>query len=290
MLGRHLGFQRVIFDCDSTLTCVEGIDELAALKGKTEHIAELTSRAMDGLVPLEQVYAARLELLRPTRAELTRVGRVYRRTLVPQAAETVAALQAAGVEVFIVSGGLKAAVIDLARFLKIPTANVFAVEVELDPFQGRWWDYVRHRYAGNPDERYLAFAPTPLAESSGKIVVVKTLRQGRRTMMVGDGSTDLATVGTADLFVGFGGVARRQSVAEGADVFVEGPGLAAIVPLALSSSLARKLHGTTHEAVLRAGRAALSAPDQVLFKAPAYRECVLRAQSRTAITTAAFGL
>ena len=137
MLGRHLGFQRVIFDCDSTLTAVEGIDELATLKGQTEHIAELTRRAMDGLVPLEEVYAARLELLRPTRAELARVGRLYRRSLVPEAAETVAALQSAGVEVFIVSGGLKAAVIDLARYLKIPAANVFAVEVEMDPFQGR---------------------------------------------------------------------------------------------------------------------------------------------------------
>ena len=63
MIGRHLGFQRVIFDCDSTLSTIEGIDELATLKGQTDHIAELTRQAMDGLVPLEEVYAARLELL-----------------------------------------------------------------------------------------------------------------------------------------------------------------------------------------------------------------------------------
>src|SRR5688572_19083291 len=240
MLGRHLGFQRVIFDCDSTLTTVEGIDELASLKGQTEHIAELTRQAMDGLVPLEEVYAARLELLQPTRAELARVGRIYRRTLVPEAAETVAALQAAGAEVFIVSGGLKAAVIDLARYLKIPATNVFAVEVELDPFQGQWWDYVRHRYTGNPDERYLAFAPTPLAESSGKITVVSALSQGARTLMVVDGSTDLATLGTAGLFAGFGGIARRQAVGDGADVFIEGPGLGAVLLLALEPRAAEK--------------------------------------------------
>jgi len=281
MLGRHLGFQRVIFDCDSTLTAVEGIDELATLKGQTAHIAELTRRAMDGLVPLEDVYAARLELLQPTRAELARVGRIYRRSLVPEAAETVAALQAAGVEVFIVSGGLKAAVIDLARYLKIPAANVFAVEVEMDPFQGRWWDYLRHRYAGNPDERYMAFAPTPLAESSGKITVVGALSACGRAMMVGDGSTDLATVGTARLFVGFGGIARRQAVVDGADVFVEGPGLAAVLPLALSHSAAGKLRGTQHERVLQAGREALAAPGRVRFKSAAYREWVLRAHLPT---------
>jgi phosphoserine phosphatase len=289
MLGRHLGFQRVIFDCDSTLTTVEGIDELAGLKGQTEHIAELTRQAMDGLVPLEEVYSARLELLQPTRAELTRVGRIYRRTLVPEAAEVVAALQAAGVEVFIVSGGLKASVIDLARYLKIPADNVFAVEVELDPFQGQWWDYVRHRYTGNPDERYLAFAPSPLAESSGKITVVAALSRGGRTMMVGDGSTDLATYGTARLFVGFGGIARRQGVVDGADVFVEGPGLAAILPLALSRSAGQKLHGSGYEPVLQAGCAAIR-ENQVLFKNPLYREWVLQAHSHANASEARFGV
>ncbi len=278
MLGRHLGFQRVIFDCDSTLTTVEGIDELATLKGQTDHIAELTRLAMDGLVPLEEVYAARLELLQPTRAELARVGRIYRRTLVPQAAEVVGALQAAGVEVYIVSGGLKASVVDLARYLKIPDENVSAVEVELDPFEGQWWDYPRHRFSGNPDERYLAFAPSPLAESTGKITVVGALSQGRRVMMVGDGSTDLATRGTASLFVGFGGIARRQAVVDGADVFVEGPGLAAVLPLALSRSAGQKLKDTPFEPVLQAGCLEIDR-ERVLFKSATYRSWVLQAHA-----------
>lgn len=276
MIGRHLGFQRVIFDCDSTLTTVEGIDELATLKGQTEHIAELTRQAMDGLVPLEEVYAARLELLLPTRAELARVGRIYRRTLVPQAAEVVAALHASGVEVFIVSGGLKASVVDLARYLKIPDENVFAVEVELDPFEGQWWDYPRHRFAGNPDERYLAFAPSPLAESTGKIKVVGALSKGYRTLMVGDGSTDLATRDTVSLFAGFGGIARRQAVVDGADVFVEGPGLAAILPLALSRSAGRKLKDSAFDPILEAGCHDIEC-ERVLFKNAAYRNWVLQA-------------
>jgi phosphoserine phosphatase len=288
ILGRHLGFRRVIFDCDSTLVTVEGIDELAAMKGQAERIADLTRRAMDGQLPLEQVYSARLELLQPTRAELTRVGRIYRRALVPEAAETVAALQAAGVEVFIVSGGLKAAVRDLAALLKIPASNVFAVEVELDPFQGPWWDYLRHRYAGNPDERYLAFAPSPLAESNGKITMVRALSRGARTMMVGDGSTDLATRGIAGWFVGFGGVERRAAVVEGADAFVEGPGLAAIVPLALSHSRARNLSGTPHESLLERGCEAIRS-DRVLFKNPNHRDWVLQAHSPALETLPWFG-
>ena len=52
MLSRHLGFQRVVFDWDSTLVTVEGIDELARLKGKAEFIAKLTGDAMNGKISL----------------------------------------------------------------------------------------------------------------------------------------------------------------------------------------------------------------------------------------------
>ena len=47
----------VIFDCDSTLSAVEGIDELARLTSSEENmavnIASLTKRAMEGEIPLE---------------------------------------------------------------------------------------------------------------------------------------------------------------------------------------------------------------------------------------------
>lgn len=277
MLSRHLGFQRVIFDCDMTLVMVEGIDELARLKGQAEHIADLTRQAMDGVIPLEEVYAKRLELLRPTRAELAEVGRVYRRNLVPQAAEVVAALQQAGVTVNIVSGGLKSAVLDLADLLHVPTANVQAVAVKMDELQGTWWDYTRHAYAGNPEESYVAFAPTPLAESNGKIAVVRELASdGGRTMMVGDGSTDLVTKEVVKLFVGFGGGERRQAVVDGSQVYVEGPGLAGLLPVALSAELARRLADTSYSQLFQDGLAAIES-GQVLFKDEAHRHRVLSA-------------
>lgn len=281
--GHHLGFQRVIFDCDSTLVTVEGIDELARLKGRAGHIAELTRRAMEGLMPLEQVYAERLNLLRPTRAELAEVGRCYRRALAPEAAGVVAALQHAGVEVFIVSGGLLDAVLHLAAYLKVPAAHVRAVAVELDQLQGEWWDYTRRRFAGNSAERYLNFAPTPLAESNGKTEVVRELSASRRAMLVGDGATDLAAKEAVRLFVGFGGVTRRESVAAGAEVFIDGPGLAPVLPLALSRAGAGKLAGTSFEAVLASGREALMR-GRVHFRKHALRERVLRAHAAAETT------
>ena len=43
----------VIFDCDSTLSTIEGIDELARMTGHEYDVAQLTKRAMEGDVPLE---------------------------------------------------------------------------------------------------------------------------------------------------------------------------------------------------------------------------------------------
>jgi phosphoserine phosphatase len=279
MLSRHLGFQRVIFDCDMTLVRVEGIDELARLKGQAEYIADLTQQAMNGKLRLEEVYAKRLELLRPTRAELEEIGRIYRRSLSPQASEVVSALQLAGVEVFIVSGGLKAAVLDLAEYLKVPAQNVHAVSVRLDELSGTWWEYTRHQYAGNPDETYFAFAPTPLSESSGKSAVVSKLAaDGKRTMMVGDGLTDLVTKDVVRLFVGFGGVERRAAVEEEAAVFLEGPGLAGLLPIALSSYAVTKLTGTSFLDIFHDGVRAIES-GQVLFKDDAYRERILHAHN-----------
>ena len=51
-----------MLDVDSTLSAVEGIDWLAALRSEAvrERVAEVTDRAMRGEVPLAAVYAERL--------------------------------------------------------------------------------------------------------------------------------------------------------------------------------------------------------------------------------------
>ena len=64
-------FDTVVFDCDSTLSAVEGIDELAG--DHSAEVSELTRRAMDGEVPLDQVYGRRLEMIHPKLADLERV-------------------------------------------------------------------------------------------------------------------------------------------------------------------------------------------------------------------------
>lgn len=249
------GFQFVFFDCDSTLCHIEGIDELARRKGKFDEVKRLTDAAMDGEVHLQSVYDRRLELLGPTRAEIRELERHYRQTLVTDAAAVIRALQAAGRDVFIVSGGLLEAVQPFGEWLGIPPQNIRAVGVRYNSLSGQWWDYQQDRWGLRPDVEYLDPANTPLIETHGKIQVVQELLGGRRgrAILVGDGVSDLVARTVVDLMVGFGGVIVRERVAAEADVFITCNSLAPVLPLALTEAERVALAGSTHAAVLTKG-------------------------------------
>lgn len=260
------GFDFIIFDCDSTLSTIEGIDELARQKNKLEAVKQMTNAAMDGEVHLQSVYDRRLDLLRPTRAEIRALEKQYRTTLVPDAIETIAALQFLQKELFIVSGGLLAAVRPFGEWLGIPRQNIRAVDVYYNRLSGQWWDYQRDRWGPPPDEEYLDPQQTPLIESQGKADVIKELLQGKsgRAMLIGDGMSDLAARPAVNLVVGFGGVVIRQGVFDGADVFIKANSLSPVVPLALSQSGRACLHGTPHQAVLSKGINLIRAGDVIV--------------------------
>ncbi len=52
----------VCFDCDSTLSAIEGIEELARLRQPEvlARVEAMTTAAMNGSVPIEEVFAQRL--------------------------------------------------------------------------------------------------------------------------------------------------------------------------------------------------------------------------------------
>ena len=206
----------IVFDCDSTLSAIEGIEELA--HGQAE-IARLTRAAMEGRVPLHEVYGRRLALVRPGRADLERVGGRYVETLLPNAVRCVAALQALGKRVCIVSGGLLPAVAHAAAALGVPAALTFAVDVRFD---------ASGAYAGFDEH-------SPLARAGGKIEVVRGLRRaGERLALVGDGATDLEAAPEVERFIAFGGVAHHPRVLEAARVRCLDPDFRSLLPLLLS--------------------------------------------------------
>lgn len=199
----------VVFDADSTLVGIEGIDWLAERRPAevAARIAALTAEAMAGVRPLEQVYGERLAAVAPTRAEVDALGEAYVGAVAPGAASLVRALREARVRPLIVSGGIHAALLPLASHLGIPAADVHGVEVRFTP-GGAYVDFDR---------------ASPLAEQRGKAKLVAGLGLARPIVAVGDGSTDLMirTAGAADLFVAYTGFARRDAVLRGADLHAE---------------------------------------------------------------------
>lgn len=265
-------FELIIFDCDSTLTTIEGIDELARWQGRAEEVAELTARAMNGEVPLESVYGERLEMLRPTRELLRRLGQLYRRNVLPGAQQVIGALQAAHRQVFIVSGGLAEAVTDFGVALGVPSDHIFAVGMAYDELSGRWWERWNHPHGRNPDERYLAHDAGPLTVGRGKADIIRAIRMRHRgrTMLVGDGQSDLEASTAVDLFVGFGGVVARERVASAAEVFVGAASLAPILPMAFGPDAVPDGYAALYQEALM-----ILQSETVVFRNPLVRRAIL---------------
>jgi phosphoserine phosphatase len=209
-----MSFACVVFDCDSTLCRIEGIDELAG-----PHAAEvraLTDAAMAGTIALEEVYGRRLHVIRPSRERVDALARQYVDALVPDARETVAALRSLGKSVRVVSGGLLPPVAAVAAELGIGADDVRAVGVRF-----------------GADGAYEGFdEDSPLARSGGKPLVLGAWGLPRPALMVGDGSTDLEARPAVDAFAAYMGVAFREAVAAGADFVLRDESLAPVLSLA----------------------------------------------------------
>ena len=203
-------FRLVFFDVDSTLVTIEGIDVLGA--GNRE-IARLTEAAMNGEVPLDEVYARRLEMIRPNQAAIDALAQRYLESIVPGGEQTIRALREAGCIVHLVTAGIEQAVRPLATKLGVA---LHAVRLRFSE-SGQYEDFDRK---------------SPLTHSRGKEVIVRDIR-GRakgKAAFVGDGASDVEAKPAVDLLIGFGGVHTRPLVRENANVFVPGPRLDDVLP------------------------------------------------------------
>ncbi len=266
------GCDLIFFDCDSTLSRIEGIDELARLKGKAARVGLLTNKAMDGELDLADVYGKRLQAIRPTRAQLKAVEQRYWETLVDDAPAVIAALQKIGKRVYIISGGLIDAVRGFGRRLGIPPEQIRAVELEYNELSGDWWRY--HEPGAQQAKTYLAYDEGPLTISDGKARIIGELADGQpgRRMMVGDGSSDLAASGAVDVFVGFGGVVARERVQTEAALFLRSESLAAVLALAGGWRGWRMTQGSPFEAIYRKGIAQARDAGLLRFRDECQRE------------------
>lgn len=229
------GADILFLDCDSTLSSIEGIDELAA-RTNTD-VSELTNRAMAGELALEDVYGERLRQIRPSVADFEWLGQRYIETEVEGVSRVIQVLTDIGVECHILSGGLLPGILPFAAHIGIPAERVHAVPY---PLQGQG-DPV----ADQGDPVAVACAH-PLAQNGGKPALIeqicaKPLHYRKRRMIVGDGSSDLEAAPKVGLMVGFGGVATRDKVKENAHLFLTENNLYAVAAIAAGNLRAAEI-------------------------------------------------
>ncbi|MGZ5602135.1 MAG: HAD-IB family phosphatase [Methylobacter sp.] len=209
-----MSFDVICFDCDSTLSKIEGIDELAGRVGLGEEMSRLTDAAMNGELALEAIYEQRLSLIKPDRASIDWLADLYIEQIVDGVKEVFDTLTAQGKELHIVSGGLRQAILPLAAYLGLSEKQVHAVDIYFNE-DGSYRDYDHE---------------SPLARSGGKAEVCRRLLKAQGSLaMIGDGKTDMEAKQAGAFVIGFGGVVDRQIVREQADVYSVEPTLVSIL-------------------------------------------------------------
>lgn len=187
-------FANIIFDFDSTLVAIEGLDVLAKRKGILKDVEKVTSLGMNGRMPFSKSLRLRWKIIQPNVNDIKFLIKAYQKALVKDAKKMMEKFNSKKINIYVVTGGIKEAVVPVVKKLGIPETNVFAVCTQT---QGGIL---------NLDEKCL------MASDVGKTVVVDLIKKTGPTVVVGDGMTDFIAGKHADLFIGFGGVVERDSV------------------------------------------------------------------------------
>lgn len=225
-------FATVVVDCDSTLVDLEGIEWLS---GHDPVVARWTEEAMAGQRPLEEVYAARLERVRPSAERVAALGQRYIDRLLPDAAATVAAWRALGKRIVILSAAPAQALAPLGAALGLPAELVVGVPLRFDA-----------------SGAYIGVDPgCPLVRADGKVAWLAAATLPRPRLLVGDGSTDAAARSEVEAFVAFTGVRRREAAVAAADAALER--WAAVLAWSLTPEEAARLRTSPWADVLARG-------------------------------------
>lgn len=114
-------------------------------------------------------------------------------------------------EVYLVSGGFEPMVAQVADAVGVKRSNILANRLFFDEDTGE--------FQGHDETAFTA-------HSGGKKRAAEYVREqvgGGPVVMVGDGATDMEAraEGAADIFIGYGGVKRREKVEKEADFFTQ---------------------------------------------------------------------
>lgn len=216
----------VVFDCDCTLSAIEGINFLAEKNDVGEQVHALTELAMSEAGLADGIYKQRLSLVRPSRQQVVDLALSYFSMRASHVSRVIECFKGLGKAVYVVSAGINPAVKLFAAMLNIPTHHVFAVDCHFN---------VAGEYEGYDEA-------SPCAQFQGKHTVAQRIAtQYPRFVWVGDGMNDIAVKDDVVRFIGFGGYKYRSKVAELSDFYIKSSTMASLLPLVLTASEAEAL-------------------------------------------------
>jgi phosphoserine phosphatase len=231
MLNQSLGvletpIDTFFFDCDSTLSLIEGVDVLANKYGVFEEVYAITKRCMSTTGLNVEAYRTRLDAIKPTLHQVLALSKDYIAQTTPGALETIALLQSLHKKIYILSAGLKPAVDAFAKTLNLTPEQVLAVDLYFDN-------------QGN----YLGFNETSnLVKSMGKVQEIQAhTTKTTRTLLIGDGMSDWEARESVSRFIGFAGLEARSWVKEHSLIFINSPSLFPMIPLCITKQEALQL-------------------------------------------------
>lgn len=209
----------VAFDCDSTLSHIEGIDELARFNDCLEDVARLTDIAMSQTGISPNLYKERLELIKPNQQQVMTLGNLYYQDRVQDAETVLALLMSLGKKVFILSAGLLPAVQEFGMRIGVSKNSIYAPDIYFDG---------HGQYSGFEES-------SPLISTEGKRDIIKDLMSCYpRIIHVGDGLNDVSAREVVTRFIGYGGVCYREKIAELSDYYITHSSLLTLLPFCLT--------------------------------------------------------
>ena len=222
----------IIFDCDGTLTTIEGIDYLAENNGVGDEVKQLTANAMGKTGLNIELYKQRLDWVKPTQEQVNALGQAYFDHRVPDIEAVIKLLQRQHKTIYLVSAGLYPAVSLFGKLLHVAQNNIFAVNISFND-QGHYFNFD---------------TLSPLVTNDGKRkIVTELLKQHENIAYVGDGLNDLAVKDLVTRFIGYGGIFFRENIAEQCQFYINTSSLSSLLPLVLTqqeyeSSIAEEKH------------------------------------------------
>lgn len=222
----------ITFDCDSTLSAIEGIDELAKCNGVAAAVQHMTDLAMNETGLNAQLYANRLALVKPTHTQVKHLGEQYYLQRSLDAVEIIQCLHRLNKAIYILSAGIQQSLQIFAKKLGIPDQNVFGVNLYFDN-QGH--------YEGFDHQ-------SPLVTQAGKKIIASEITKKYPGIIhIGDGLNDFSIHEIAIRFIGYGGFAYREKVAQFSDFYLRNESMAAMLPLCLTAAEVKKLNPTEQQ-------------------------------------------